>query len=56
MTLSDGKLSDVLGSPAQVGESWRFRIGLSDYGMDLDLRGRSMMSGRFAYENEADSD
>jgi hypothetical protein len=51
MTLSDGKLSDVLGSPADVGESWRMRVGLSAHGMELDLRGRSTMSGRFAYEH-----
>ncbi len=51
MTLSDGKLSEVLGSPAEVGESWRFRVGLAAHGMDLDLRGRSTMSGRFSYEH-----
>jgi hypothetical protein len=56
MTLTDGKLADVLGSPAEVGESWRFRVGLAAYGMDLDVRGRSTMSGRFAYENAPDSD
>jgi len=49
MALYDGKLSNVLGSPAEVGESGRFRIGLSAHGMDLDLRGRSTMSGRFSY-------
>jgi hypothetical protein len=52
MALSDGKLSDVLGSPAEVGESWRFRIGLPAHGMDVDLRGRSTMSGRFSYEHK----
>jgi hypothetical protein len=51
MTLSDGKLSDVLGSPAEVGESWRFRVGLPTQGMEMDLRGRSTMSGRFSYEH-----
>ena len=51
MTLTDGKLSDVLGSPAEVGESWRFRVGLSRHGMDMDLRGRSTMSGGFSYEH-----
>jgi hypothetical protein len=55
MTLSNGKLSEVLGSPAEIGESWRFRVGLSAHEMDLDLRGRSTMSGRFSYEHVPDS-
>jgi hypothetical protein len=55
MTLSNGKLSEVLGSPAEIGESWRFRVGLPAHGMDLDLRGRSTMSGRFSYEHVPDS-
>jgi hypothetical protein len=55
-TLSDGKLSNVLGSPAEVGESWHFRVGLSSHDMDLDLRGRSTMSGRFSYVHAPDSD
>jgi len=52
MTLSDGKLSEVLGSPAEIGESWRFRVGLTTHGMEMDLRGRSTMSGRFSYEHK----
>ena len=54
MALNDGKLSNVLGSPATVGESGRFRVGLSALGMDLDLRGRSTMSGRFSYKHVPD--
>lgn len=54
-TLSDGKLSEVLGTPAEVGESWRMRIGLPAHGMELDLRGRSTMSGRFSYEHTPDA-
>lgn len=54
-TLTDGKLSDVLGSPAEVGESWRFRVGLATHGMDLDVRGRSTMRGRFSYEHAPDA-
>jgi hypothetical protein len=49
-TLSGGKLSAVLGSPAEVGVSRRFRVGLPAQAMDLDLRGRSTMSGRFSYD------
>lgn len=51
MTLSDGLLSNVLGSPAEIGESCRFRVGLSAHKMNLDLRGRSTMAGRFSYEH-----
>jgi hypothetical protein len=51
ITLSDGMLSHVLGSPAEVGESCRFRVGLPAHAMDLDLRGRSTMGGRFSYEH-----
>jgi hypothetical protein len=51
-TLSDGKLSQVLGSPAEAGESWRMRVGLAAHGMELDLRGRSTMAGRFSYEHD----
>jgi hypothetical protein len=51
-TLSDGKLSEVLGTPAEAGESWRMRVGLGAHGMELDLRGRSTMSGRFSYEHK----
>lgn len=49
IALNDGKLSNVLGSPAEVGESGRFQIGLGVHGMEMDLRGRSTMSGRFSY-------
>jgi hypothetical protein len=51
ITLSDGRLSAVLGSPAEVGESWRMQVGLSGHGMDLDVRGRSSMSGSFSYQH-----
>jgi hypothetical protein len=54
ITLSEGRLSKVLGTPAEVGESYRFVVGLAAHGMDMDLRGRSTMSGRFAYSHIAD--
>jgi hypothetical protein len=53
MTLSDGKLSTVLGTPVEVGESWHFRVGLAAHGMELDLAGRSTMAGRFSYRHTA---
>jgi hypothetical protein len=49
MALNDGKLGEVLGTPAEIGESGRFRIGLPDHGMEIDVRGRSTMGGRFSY-------
>ena len=51
MTLVDGKLSVVLGSPAEIGVSRRFRVGLPAQEMDLDLRGRSTMAGHFSYQH-----
>ena len=51
-TLADAKLSNVLGTPAQVGESHRFKVGLPVLGVNLDLRGRSAMRGRFEYNHE----
>jgi FtsP/CotA-like multicopper oxidase with cupredoxin domain len=56
MALNDGRLSKVLGSPAEIGESGRFRIGLKDPGMEMDVRGRSTMSGRFSYVHTPKAD
>jgi len=50
-TLNDAKLSSVLGTPAEVGVSCSFRVGLPALATDLDLRGRSTMAGRFSYEH-----
>lgn len=47
--LNEGILSTVLGTPAEVGQSGRFKIGLDDHQMRIDVRGRSTMSGRFSY-------
>jgi hypothetical protein len=55
MTLNDGKLTRVLGSPAEIGESGHFRVALAAHKMDIDVRGRSTMSGRFSYTNEPDA-
>jgi hypothetical protein len=55
MTLKDGKLTKVLGSPAEIGESGHFRVSLAAHAMDLDVTGRSTMSGRFSYTNEPDA-
>lgn len=56
ITLNDGLLSTVLGTPAEVGESWRFRIALPEHGIDANLRGRSTMRGRFSYRYRPGTD
>lgn len=50
-TLANARLSSVLGSPAEVGISQRFKVGLPGRGIDLDLRGRSAMRGAFDYRH-----
>lgn len=55
MALNDGRLSKVLGTPAAIGESGRFRIGLPMHEMNVDLRGRSTMSGYFYYVHDGKS-
>ena len=54
-TLSDARLSGVLGSPAEVGMASRFKVGMPGHGMDLELRGRSAMRGAFRYQNNPGS-
>jgi FtsP/CotA-like multicopper oxidase with cupredoxin domain len=56
MTLKDGKLARVLGSPAEIGESGHFRVALAAHSMDVDVRGRSTMSGRFSYAYEPEDE
>ena len=51
-TLTDARLSTVLGTPAEVGQSRRFKVGMPGHGIDLDLRGRSAMRGRFTYRHQ----
>ena len=50
--LSDARLSTVLGTPAEVGVSRRFRVALPGHAIDIDVRGRSSMRGKFAYRND----
>lgn len=49
--LSNARLSGVLGNPAEVGVSQRFKVGMPGHGIDLDLRGRSAMRGSFDYRH-----
>jgi hypothetical protein len=48
-TLADAQLSEVLGTPAEVGTTERFRIGLPEHGLDIDIQGRSATRGWFTY-------
>lgn len=46
-TVADGALSDVLGTPVEVGRSSQYRVDVPD--REFDLRGRSATKGRFVY-------
>jgi hypothetical protein len=47
-TVADSALATVLGTPAKVGRSTRYKVELAPE-FDLDLEGRSANRGRFAY-------
>ncbi len=51
MSLAGARLSEVLGTPAEVGVSHRLKVGLPALGIDLDLKDRSAMRGAFAYRH-----
>jgi hypothetical protein len=49
ITIVDGLLSTLLGSPGVVGKSSRFKVTFAAAGIDVGLSGRSTTSGRFSY-------
>lgn len=49
ITIADGLLAGLLGSPGIVGKSSRFRLTLADAGIDVGVSDRSTTSGRFSY-------
>jgi len=51
ITIADGLLATLLGTPGTVGRSKRFRLSLEAEGIDVDVEGRSTTSGRFAYHH-----
>ena len=51
-SLSNARLSSVLGNPAHVGLASRLKVGMPGKGIDIDLRGRSAMRGRFDYSHK----
>lgn len=55
-TLADAQLSEVLGTPAEVAVTERFRIDLPRHGLDVDIQSRSATRGRFTYEHAPPGD
>ena len=53
ISVADSALAKVLGTPADVCKSSRFKLDMSGEGFDLDLSGRSANRGRFVYVRKA---
>lgn len=51
ITIGDGVLATLLGSPGIVGRSSRYRLSVDTPAIDIDVEGRSTTSGRFAYSH-----
>ena len=49
ITIADGLLSKLLGTPGIVGKSSRYRLSFKAARIDVDVAGRSTTSGRFSY-------
>jgi hypothetical protein len=49
ITIGDGALATLLGTPGVVGKSSRYRLSVEAAGIDIDVAGRSTTGGRFAY-------
>jgi hypothetical protein len=49
ITIGDGLLATLLGSPGVVGRSSRYRLTIESGDIDIDVTGRSTTSGRFSY-------
>jgi hypothetical protein len=49
ITIGDGLLATLLGSPGVVGKSSRYRLTIESGDIDIDVTGRSTTSGRFSY-------
>jgi hypothetical protein len=49
ITIGDGLLATLLGSPGIVGRSSRYRLSVGAAAVEIDVEGRSTTSGRFAY-------
>jgi hypothetical protein len=51
ITVSDGALSSLLGTPGTFGKSSRFRLTIERVGIDLDVKDRSTTIGQFTYSH-----
>ncbi len=51
ITIGDGLLASLLGTPGTAGKSSRYRLTVEAGGIDIDAQERSTTSGRFAYEH-----
>jgi hypothetical protein len=49
ISVADGKLATLLGTPAEFGEASEFRIDVGE--IQVDRTGRSTSSGRFSYDH-----
>lgn len=49
ITIADSVLATILGTPAEIGKSSRFKLDLGGESFDLDLTERSANRGRFAF-------
>jgi hypothetical protein len=51
ITIGDGLLATLLGTPGVVGRSSRFRLSVEAAGLDLTVADRSTTSGHFSYSH-----
>jgi hypothetical protein len=49
ITIGDGVMATLLGTPGEVGKTQIFSLNLPAHDIELDLSDRSATSGRFSY-------
>jgi hypothetical protein len=52
ITIGDGLLATLLGSPGDVGKSDRYRLTIDAADLDINVTGRSTTTGRFSYTHK----
>ena len=52
ITIGDGRLATLLGTPGVAGKSSRYRLTIDAARIDLAVEGRSTTSGRFSYSHK----
>jgi hypothetical protein len=53
ITIGDGLLATLLGTPGFVGRSTHYRLTVDAGALDIAVEGRSTTSGRFSYAHES---